>query len=258
MAVEWGFLMRKVGKDDNDMLLELGKSVDALYRRGTFGRVLKSEIDLLMFGAYARRHFQRKYPDLKFRWYALGPDDIRELSVSLKITESRVEALLEQAALADGVEDLDPIEMIGVVQDLVNKTRQEKADLKEGKLRVFVSNRVLRSYIEAFLLQGGGLPETSFHRGQLIIRVGDLLISATQLGDDMDAFLSAVVKTSRAEERQLAKTDFSDELERRTPGEVANGVARVLIDRLGGPESSRLLGELFGLIKEVVNIKMGS
>ena len=97
-----------------------------------------------------------------------------------------------------------------------------------------------------------------FHRGQLIIRVGDLLISATRQGGDMDASLSAVVKTSRAAEQQLARTDFSAALEKRTSGEVANGVGKVLIDRLGGPESSRLLGELFGLIKETGNIKKGS
>ena len=178
--------MKEADKASEEFHTEVGRAIAALYSRGPFGRVLKSEIDLLMFGALAKRYHQSKKPAGEFRWYEFGADDIRELSVILKIPESRVEALLEQAALADGIKDLEPVKIVEVIQELANKTRQEQNDLQSGKLRLFVSNRVLRSYIEAFLLQCGGLPETSFHRGHLIIRVGDLLISATGKGSDMD------------------------------------------------------------------------
>jgi len=158
-------------------LREIGEQVHALYGRGPFGRVLKTEIDGVLFRAYARHQHRLKPGTEEFRWHHLGPQDVRDLSIRLRITESRVEALLEQAALADGIRDIDTTEIIAIIQKLASKTHQDKKDLEEAKLRLFITNRVLRSYIEAFLLQGGGIPETSFHRGHLVIRIGDLLLT---------------------------------------------------------------------------------
>ena len=140
----------------------------ALYSRGPFCSVLKTEIDGSLFRAYARHQHRLKRRTEEFRWHHLGPQYVRDLSIRLRINESRVETLVEQAALADGLNDLGPAEIIAIIQDLATKTHQDKKELEDAKLRLFVTNRVLRSYIEAFLLQGGGIPETSFHRGHLV------------------------------------------------------------------------------------------
>lgn len=165
---------------DADGLREIGEQVHMLYSRGPFGRVLKTEIDGILFLAYARHQHRLKRRTEEFRWHHLGPQDVRDLSIRLRITQSRVETLLEQAALTDGIQHLGTAEIIGIIRDLATKTHQDKKDLEDAKLRLFVTNRVLRSYIEAFLLQGGGIPVTSFHRGHLVIRIGDLLLAASR------------------------------------------------------------------------------
>ena len=65
---------------DADGLREIGEQVHALYSRGPFGRVLKTEIDGVLFRAYARHQHRLKRGTEEFRWHYLGPQDLRELS----------------------------------------------------------------------------------------------------------------------------------------------------------------------------------
>jgi hypothetical protein len=233
---------------DVDGLREIGEQVHALYSRGPFGRVLKTEIDGVLFRAYARHQHRLKRGAEEFRWYHLGPQDVRDLSIRLRINQSRVETLLEHAALADGIRDLDTTEIIAIIQRLASKTHQDKKDLDEAKLRLFVTNRVLRSYIEAFLLQGGGIPETSFHRGHLVIRLGDLLLAATRQGDDMEQFLATVARACKSYNRILAKAEFSEALNQKTPGEVAGQAAKVIMNKVLGDGGGDLMKDLFGVV----------
>ena len=233
---------------DADGLREIGEQVHALYSRGPFGRVLKTEIDGILFRAFARHQHRLKRRTEEFRWHHLGPQDVRDLSIRLRITERRVETLLEQAALSDGIRDLGTTETIAIIQDLANKTHQDKRDLEEAKLRLFVTNRVLRSYIEAFLLQGGGIPETSFHRGHLVIRIGDLLLAASGQSHDMEKFLATVAKACKSHNRSLEKTEFSEALNQKTPSEVAGQAAKVIINKVLGDGGADLMKDLFGLI----------
>ena len=234
---------------DADGLREIGEQVHALYSRGPFGRVLKTEIDGILFRAYARHQHRLKRGTEEFRWHHLGPQDVRDLSIRLRITESRVETLLEQAALADGINDLGTAEIVEIIQDLATKTYQAKKDLEEAKLRLFITNRVLRSYIEAFLLQGGGIPETSFHRGHLVIRIGDLLLAASGQGDDMERFLATVAKACKSHNRILAKAEFSEALNQKTPSEVAGQAAKVIMNKVLGDGGADLMTDLFGVVR---------
>lgn len=237
---------------DEEGLREIGEQVHALYSRGPFGRVLKIEIDGILFRAYARHQHRLKRIAEDFRWYHLGPQDVRELSVRLRITETRVETLLEQAALADGIRDLEATEIIAIIQNLANQVNQEKEDLVEAKLRLFVSNRVLRSYIEAFLLQAGGIPETSFHRGHLVIRIGDLLLAASGQGNDMRKFLTTVAKACKSHDRSIAKNEFAESLNQKTPNEVASQAAKVIISKVLGDGGGDLMKDLFGVVRATV------
>lgn len=212
-------------------------------------RVLKTEIDGILFRAYARQQHRLKRGAEEFRWHHFGPQDVRDLSIHLRITESRVETLLEQAALTDGIQDLGTAEIIAIIQDLASKTHQDKKDLEEAKLRLFVTNRVLRSYIEAFLLQGGGIPETSFHRGHLVIRIGDLLLAASRQGEDMEKFLATVAKACKSQKRTLAKSEFSKALSQKTPSEVAGQAAKVIVNKVLGDGGADLMKDLFGVVR---------
>jgi hypothetical protein len=156
----------------------------------------------------------------------LGAQDVRELSIRLRITERRVETLLEQVALVDGIGDFGAAQLIAIIQELATKTLQDKKDLEEAKLPLFVTNRVLRSYIEDFLLRAGGIPETSSHRGYLVIRIGNLLLAAIGRGHDVEQFLSVVVKACQSQNRLLTVTEYTTVLHERTPSEVAGKLQR--------------------------------
>ena len=65
---------------DADGLREIGEQVHALYSRGPFCRVLKTEIDGSLFRAYARHQHRLKWGAEEFRSHHLGPQDVRELS----------------------------------------------------------------------------------------------------------------------------------------------------------------------------------
>ena len=63
---------------DADGLREIGEQVHSLYSRGPFGRFLKTEIDGILFRAYARHQHRLKRSGEEFRWHHLGPQDVRE------------------------------------------------------------------------------------------------------------------------------------------------------------------------------------
>ena len=151
--------------------------------------------------------------------------------------------------MADGINDLGTAEIVEIIQDLATKTHQAKKDLEEAKLRLFITNRVLRSYIEAFLLQGGGIPETSFHRGHLVIRIGDLLLAASGQGEDIEKFLATVAKACKSHNRILAKAEFSEALNQKTPGEVAGQAAKVIMNKVLGDGGADLMKDLFGVVR---------
>ena len=62
---------------DADGLREIGEQVHALYSRGPFGRVLKTEIDGILSRAYARHQHRLKRGGEEFRWHHLGLQDVR-------------------------------------------------------------------------------------------------------------------------------------------------------------------------------------
>ena len=58
---------------DADGLGEIGEQVHVLYSRRPFGRVLKTEIDGILFRPYARHQHRLKRRTEEFRWNHLGP-----------------------------------------------------------------------------------------------------------------------------------------------------------------------------------------
>lgn len=157
--------------------------------------------------------------------------------------------------MSDGIQDLGTAEIITIIQDLAAKTHQDKKDLEEAKLRLFVTNRVLRSYIKAFLLPGGGIPETSFHRGHLVIRLGDLLLAGSGKSDDMEEFLATVAKACKSQKRSLANSEFTVTLNHKTSSEVASKAAKVIMNKMLGDDGADLMKDLFGLVRATFKSK---
>lgn len=68
---------------------------------------------------------------------------MRELSIRLRITKSRVETLLEKVPLTDGIQDMEPTETIAIIQNSASKIHQEQKTSNKPKIQLFVTNLVL-------------------------------------------------------------------------------------------------------------------
>lgn len=147
--------------------------------------------------------------------------------------------------------NLGTAEIIAIVQDLATRTHQDEKDLQEAKLRLFVTHRLVRSYIEAFPLQGSGISGTSFNRLHLVIRIGNLLVAASGQGGDMEKFLATVTKACKSQRRAVAKTQFTEALDQKTPVEVAAQVAQAIVNRVLGDGGADLVKDLFGVFSLV-------
>ncbi len=228
----------------------LAEQLLSLYRRAPFGTVSKKEIDLLAFDALVCNLRGEE----RTRWWDLQPEDVRQLSLDLKISESRVEALIEQVALQQGSASIEDGVLLKIIKDMAIKTRQEVKDIAEGKFRLYVSNRLLRSAIEGLLLSGGGVPETSFNRGQLVLRIGDLLVAYA--GDRGSDFLVAIAAKANDDAKIQPQKDIEVALQKKTLRESAAALGGILLNRALGKGADEALGEVFNLIiKEVKSIK---
>jgi len=212
----------------------LGRSLLDLYRQSMFGKASKPEIDLLVFATLARLSFrdvQSLWDADRFLWMRIEPAHLRRLSLELRITENRVSSLLEQAALLEGAESLEGSAAIAEIQHLASRYRQEASDLREGRLRLFIPNRYTRRAIEAFLSSNGAIPETSFHRDHLVIRVGDLLqVAAGETEEDAQTFLTKVVAMIADEDDQFL-SELKATIDRKSGFERVKDLGKALTNR---------------------------
>lgn len=226
----------------------LGVKLLALYERAPFGTASKKEVDFLVFDALVANILGRQ----SVVWWELGPEDVRQISLKLKVSESRVEALIEQVALQQSAASIQSDQLLDKIKKLALETRQDPKDISSGKFRLYVSNRVLRSAIESLLLDGGGLPETSFNRGQLVIRLGDLLVVyANQGGSD---FLVKIAAKANDDAKGQAKKDIEVALNKKTLREKAAELGVILLNRVAGKGADEALEGVFKLITQEIKM----
>lgn len=165
---------------------ELGTRIFDIYKRTIFGKVSKVEIDLIVFSFLVKKTFNDIsdiYSEGSFNWFRVSPSHIRQLSLQLQIPESRVSSLLEQAALLElNTEDSDS-QISSEIIHLLKSTRQTSKDIKDGKIKLYVPNKVTRAAITSYLAKNNSVPDLSFSQNVMTIRLVDLI--SDYLGDDI-------------------------------------------------------------------------
>ena len=152
---------------------QTGKNIIELYGKSIFGKISKSEVDLLLFGSFIRKIFKDDHEiidkkNYAINWFRIDSPQIRVLSQRLKITENRVSALLEQCALAEGLQELSSDALLNELKRIAIKTQQVKKDINEGKIALYIPNKIVYNAIVTFLLKTGSLTDTSFNKNLLI------------------------------------------------------------------------------------------
>jgi hypothetical protein len=154
----------------------LEKAVKELYIRSGYGRVLKSEIDALVF-----HHFLLEILGGK-DFFKIDKRDIFELSTKLKVSESRIKRLLEDDYLLDpdkkyethkNETDKNEAFAANLLRDIIPLLDITGESAADGKIRIPVANPVVKKHLELAAYSAGVISDTSFNREIFVIGLAD-------------------------------------------------------------------------------------
>ena len=150
----------------NKLKLQIANNIFNSYTRQGFGKLLKSEIDLIMFDFSLKMIFADCKPsyfyDEELNYFMINKQDIYMLSKKLKITETKIKSFIEQIGLINSLLDNDELALNSFIT-LFKKQKQDKTLLEEGKLRFYVPNKLLKNYLEAKIDENGSIPNYTFN-----------------------------------------------------------------------------------------------
>lgn len=241
---------------DNNMNFDeyLGKRIRTLYTIGIFGKVLKSEIDLLVFGTLVRQTFQKEEKivseDSIINWLNIESKHIRQLSLKLRITESRVSSLLERCALMEQANSLTNQNTISQIKKLTSKVTQETRDIKQGKFRLYIPNKITRAAIEGFLTQNGGIPDTSYNKNILKIRIIDILNCLQEKNID-EKFLIKIAKKANKKQKSKNYQKIIKKADEKTGMEKLQLLSSAILQPFIGKGGEFISEELFRFLENL-------
>jgi hypothetical protein len=191
----------------------LGQRIFDVYQRTLFGKVSKTEIDLIVFEALVFELFKNKQELIivdRVNWLWLTCSDLRFISIKLQITETRVGTLIEQCALYQSRDEISNDSILTLLGYNIGKIRQNQRTLEDGKIQIYLPNKYAKNAIESLLVNRGGIPETSFNRGILVIRLIDL-VAINNNEDDIVAALITAAQTANINNRNVNLTGILEE-----------------------------------------------
>jgi hypothetical protein len=159
----------------------LGRALADLYIRAGFGKVLKAEIDALVFHHLALGILAGMDAGLavdgKIAYFNVNKRHIHALSLELRVTEAVVVRLLENDYLTQPVKlkTAEESYIPSILMDMIDSTKIKKENIKDGKLRFNVANPIVQKILQAEIFRIGGIVDCSFNKDIVIIELYDIL-----------------------------------------------------------------------------------
>jgi CMP-N-acetylneuraminic acid synthetase len=145
----------------NNKIIYQNKIIDEIfesYTRRGFGKILKSEIDVILFDFVMKKIFSEINPEYfingELNYFALDKKDIYELSKYLKIPEIKIVNYIEQVGLLKGILS-DEVGFINF-KNLLFKQKQNLLNIQKGSIAIQITNKLMQKYIEAKISSVGG------------------------------------------------------------------------------------------------------
>lgn len=142
------------------------------YLRLGFGKILKSEIDLLMFDTIVQKYLS---DNNKNSLLLLNQADIYTLSQKLKIPESKVNSYIEALCLYTGALDKDKGEVLDTLISMLKEQKQKKERLEKGEFALQITNKTLRNAIKNYIINLNQQVDYSFNNEILVFDIVTLL-----------------------------------------------------------------------------------
>lgn len=213
------------------------------YTRQGFGKLLKSEIDLIMFDFSLKLIFAKSKPEYfekdELNYFLLNKQDIYNLSKELKITETKVKSYIEQTGLVKSLISNEELALQSF-KALFQKQTQDQELMRNGKLRCYIPNKLLKSFIESKIDMSGSIPNYSFNNDILIF---DFFIIFTIFGTSDEAIKSWIRKQNKLVNdketsdtvktilrKEFSKKDFSVEMSKKILAKFIGKGSDVLVD----------------------------
>jgi len=227
----------------------LGKEILELYTRTSFGKVLKSEIDQLVFHHFLLASLDHKYLNTKneILYYHINKTEIYQLSRKACITESRIKTLLEQDFFQYG--------KTSTVHDFLLATVNSKTIsstlLKSGKIQFVIPNPIARKYLEERIFSVGGLVDYSFNHDILVLEILDFL-RIVHYNDDTqvaETITSNILAKSRQKPGDPELQAFLNDLNRIPLQERLKKIAMGVAEKFIGQTGDEIIGAVIDLVK---------
>ncbi|MFA5480426.1 MAG: hypothetical protein WC002_10730 [Candidatus Muiribacteriota bacterium] len=208
-------------KDENsELYLELGNELIEKYQTTIFGKISKAEIDIIVFNYLVKIIIGAETPLFK-----INKEQIRRISLTLGITESRVSTMIENVFLYEtkvkGEEGELKAKILEEIFELAGQTIQDKKDLEEGKIRIYIPNKIFKNAIQHYFIQIGGLIDTTFNRNIMVIRLVDLLKVRMDSKEISEEHLKKIIKNIKSQQNFDEKQkQFLKELNEKPASEI--------------------------------------
>jgi hypothetical protein len=202
------------------------EEITGLYTRSGFGKVLKAEIDAVVFHHILLRELKAIEPSLvssdgAIDYLRVNKSHIYQLAQRLKTKETQILSLLENDALGHGGGSKA---LRTTLLELFKRALDKRECLKNGSLRLYVPNPVLRKEIENKAFLTNGEVDFSFNKDLMVIPLYDFLKLLDFSGEEIwriakECFSKSVVADKRDNIKALA-----EKLQQPPVGEQIKGV----------------------------------
>ncbi len=157
---------------------KLGKEIYELYTKDTFSKVLKSEIDIIVFHTFLMKNLDdNKISETGTICYEeIDKNDIYNLSLISGLKEAIIQSKIESDFYKFRDKKSKSFSLKVFIETQLSKTQSGPSEyIKEGKIRLFVANPVVKKQVINALVNQGSVPDFSFNKDIISIGLPDVL-----------------------------------------------------------------------------------
>lgn len=234
--------------NENDLKIKIVDNIFESYNRIGFGRLLKTEIDLIMFDFSLKLFFAKKeknedyFIDNELNYFAIGKQDIYALSKELKITESKIITFIEQKGLLSG--QLNDKQLLPFFIDLFKS--QKQLNLAKGEITCYIPNKLVKNFIVAELAALGGQPDYKINNDILVFDLYYLMGIFNKKEDELFSFIqeqkSHILESDYKKlEKKIKQKDIDIK-------EISSDFLKIIANKVVGKSSDGLIDGLFDFL----------
>jgi hypothetical protein len=226
----------------------LGNEIIRIYQRIGFGRVLKSEIDLLVFHSLLFERLGDKFKsEIGIHYYNVDKSEIYRLSLVFGMTESRFKRFFED----DFLLRKESVAIRPYILDVVNSRAIRERPLKEGKIQLLLANPIAKKALEERMYSVGGIVDFGNNSEIALVEIYDLLrlIEFTEEKKVAEIIRHNILAKRKIDENDPEINKFFKELERIPVEQRLKRIALGLAEKVIGSAGEEIVGAFFDAIR---------